>query len=43
VKGGAFDYENKKIVVGNLGVLMGKSKTTLVSGLLNGPTMTISA
>ena len=32
VKGGTFDYENKKIVVGNLGVQMGKSSTTLVSG-----------
>ncbi len=32
VKGGTFDYENKKIVVGNLGVEMGKSSTTLVSG-----------
>jgi|GEM_PF-1637615 len=32
VKGGTFDYENKKIVVGDLGVQMGKSSTTLVRG-----------
>ncbi|MGH7891309.1 MAG: AsmA-like C-terminal domain-containing protein, partial [Thermodesulfobacteriota bacterium] len=32
VKGGAFDYENKKIVVGNLGVQMGKSSSKQFSG-----------
>lgn len=32
VKGGSFDYENKKIVVGDLGVEMGKSSLRQLSG-----------